>query len=46
VLNEFRAADLEPHDVLLLLVALALVAGGALGLVWLVVWFAVRLVRG
>jgi len=42
----YRAADLEPRDVLLLLIALAVLAAGAVGLIWLLVWLALRLVRG
>jgi hypothetical protein len=45
LLNDYRGTDLEPHDVLMLLVVLGLVASGAIGLVWLAVWLVLRFVR-
>lgn len=45
MLNEYRAADLEPEDVLLLLTILALFGVAMIGLVWVVIWLALRLLR-
>jgi hypothetical protein len=45
MLNDRHAADLDLRDVLLLLAIFALIAGGAIGLVWIVVSIVLRLVR-
>lgn len=36
------ADDLEPRDVLLLLILLAVFAASAIGLVWLIMWLILR----